>query len=207
MKKKCFLGLIVLIIIIIILSIIFINNNKFKDTVKYEGKTYVLLEYNTDIFTYDFNMNNYYEEDIIHPINHNNWDVVYFNGDLFVLDSQVNKAIKYYREDKNYDWFIVFETEDLEIKKSINITKNELKYLYNIESIKKNQTIKFEDIKQFADIVKVSKDGFIKALINLVHYKDSWYWKTEIMTDNDEEYIIEIPSSLNDKIFKLKDSN
>lgn len=207
MKKICFIGLVVLIIVIVLLLIVFTNKNKFRDIVKYEGKTYVLLEYNMDIFTYHFNSNNYYEEDIIQPINHDKWDIVYFNGDLFVLDSQVKQVTKYYKEDKNYDWFIVFETENKEIKKSINITKKELKYLYNMESIKKNQTMKFEDIKQFANIEKVSKDGFIKALINLVHYEDSWYWKTEIMTDNDEEYIIEILDSLDKKIFELKDNN
>ena len=65
------------------------------------------------------------------------------------------------------------------------------------------KTMTFDDIKKFVDIVKVSKDGFMEAIINTVNYKDSWYWKTEIMTDNDEEYIIPLTDSLNNKINNL----
>ena len=82
-----------------------------------------------------------------------------------------------------------------------------LKILLNtMESVEKTQTMTFDDIKQFADVVKESKDGLILSLINLVHCEDSWYWKTEIMNDNEEEYIIALPHSLNDKIFVLLDA-
>ena len=209
MKKEWLKKLFIFIIIVVIFAVVFVfvkkDNNEFIDTVKYEGKTYVLLEYNMDIFTYNFNSNNYYEEDIIHPVFHNKWDIVYFNGDLFVLDKQIKEATKYYADDKNYEWFIVFDEEDSEVKVPISISKEELKYLYNIEDIKETQTMTFDDIKQFANIVKDSKDGLVYALISLVHYEDSWYWKTEIMTDNDREYIVELPYSLNSKIFELID--
>ena len=210
MKKNNFLKFIILIISIIFLCILFLlnkNNNTFKDTVKYNGKTYTLLEYNMDILTYNYNKNEYLEEDIIHPVDNDKWDIVYFNGDLFVLDKDIEEATKYYANDKNYNWFIVYEKDEIEIKVPISINEEELKYLYNIESIEKKETIKFDDIKQFVDIVKVSKDDFIQALTILVHCKDSLYWKTEIMNDNDEEYVIELINSLNNKIFNILDKS
>ena len=184
MKK--FATLIILLVTILVIFLLIKNEpNEYKDTVKYNGKTYVLLEYNMDIFIYHFNSNSYYEEDEIHPVKHNKCDIVYFNGDLFVIEDQVNEATKYYADDKNYEWYIVLEKDEKELRKSISIDSKELEYLYNIESIKKTKLITFNDIKQFVDIVKTSKDGFIFALINLVEYEDNYYWKTEIMNEYD----------------------
>ena len=206
MQKK---ELIFIILVLVFLGIVFIcikkNNNKYVDTIKYEGKTYVLLEYNMDVFTYNYNNSNntYYEEDIIHIVPNDKWNIAFFNGDLFVLENEVKEAAKYYSDDKNYEWFITFEKGDTEIKKSIDISKKELEYLYNIESINKTKTIVFEDIIEFVDIVKVSKDGFISALMTLIQHKDGIFWKTEIMTDDDREYIVKLPDSLNKKIFDI----
>ena len=205
MKKQLFKGLIILaFIILVILFFLIKNNNQFRDTITYKGKTYVLLEYNMEIFTYHFNRNDYYEEDIIHPVSSDKWDIIYFNGDLYILDSQIKKATEYYSNDKNYKWFVVFDDE-YEKKIPISINKEELDYLYQLESIEKKQTMTFDDIKQFSNIVKESEDGLVKALIDLVHYEDSWYWKSEIMTDDDKEYIIKLPDSLSNKIFSLLD--
>lgn len=195
----------ILIVFLLTISILITDNNKYKDTITYKGKTYELLEHNMDIFTYFYNSNTYLEEDKIHKVSHNKWDILYFNGDLFVLDKQVKKVTKYYQDDKNYNWFITYERDDLLIEKEINLTKKELDYLYNIESIKKEQTMTFDDIKQFVDIEKVSKDNLIKGRTNFVNYQDSFYWKTEIMTDDDREYIIKLPESINNKIFSLID--
>lgn len=195
----------ILIVFLLTISILITDNNKYKDTITYKGKTYELLEHNMDIFTYFYNSNTYLEEDKIHKVSHNKWDILYFNGDLFVLDKQVKKTTKYYQDDKNYNWFITYERDDLLIEKEINLTKKELDYLYNIESIKKEQTMTFDDIKQFVDIEKVSKDNLIKGRTNFVNYQDSFYWKTEIMTDDDREYIIKLPESINNKIFSLID--
>ena len=139
----------ILIVFLLTISILITDNNKYKDTITYKGKTYELLEHNMDIFTYFYNSNTYLEEDKIHKVSHNKWDILYFNGDLFVLDKQVKKVTKYYQDDKNYNWFITYERDDLLIEKEINLTKKELDYLYNIESIKKEQTMTFDDIKQF----------------------------------------------------------
>ena len=58
----------------------------------------------------------------------------------------------------------------------------------------------FDDIEMFADITKISKDKTIFALISLARVNHTWYWKTEIMTDDDREYIIEVPETLNSKL-------
>lgn len=202
--RKC--KIILLIVLIVSLFMIFlIKNNKYKDTVNYNGKTYELLEYNTDIFTYNFNNNDdaYFEVDIISPVLNKKWDMVYFNQDLFVFKDHVNAATKYYSLDSNYDWFISYEIDDKEVRVPIIFDENELDYLYDMENIKKEETMLFSDIKKFVNIVKVSKDDFIYALINLVYCYDKLYWKTEVMTDLDEEYIIPLSDSLNKKILSL----
>lgn len=141
MKKHIKLIGLVFIFLVIALVVIFIGNNQyqFEDTITYKGNTYGLLEYNMDIFTYNYNSNNYLEEDVIHSINHNKWNIVYFNGDLFILDKQVKKANNYYSNDKNYEWFIVFDYGDSEVRKPISINSDEIAYLYNIEDVKKRK--------------------------------------------------------------------
>jgi len=206
MKKIFNKNVIVLLLSFVMIICLILKQESFKDTISYKGKTYDNLEYNMDIFTYGFNSNEYYEEDIIHPIKHKKWDAVYFDGDLYILDKQVKEAKKYYKDDNNYEWFIVFDINDEEVKKSISISKEELKYLYDMENKSRKDTMKFDDIKGFASIKKISKDNTVYALISLANYKDSWYYKTEVMNDNDEEYIIDLPESLNKKIFDLRDS-
>lgn len=203
MNKKVKYILLFFIVLFVILIGIFIGNNKYVDTVKYKGNTYVLLEYNSDIFTYYHNSNRFYEEDIIHPVSHNKWNVVYFNDDLFVLDKEVKIAKKYYSNDSNYKWFIVFNGDDSDVKKSISLTKNELKNLYNIESSKKKIDITFDEINKFGDLLKVSKDGLVQGIVTLAQVDGNWYYKTEVMTDDDKEIVIELEKTLNDKINAL----
>lgn len=207
MKKENVKKIGILSIILCILSIILIfilkAENNLTDSISYRGKKYICLEYNMDIFTYNFNSNDYYEEDIIHPILHDKWDMVYFNGDLFIEEESIKAAKVYYSNDKNYEWFIVFDENDSQITIPIELTEEEIKYIYNMDNMKKTETMTFEEIKMFADITKISKDKKVFSLISLANYKGSWYWKTEIMTDDkaiDEEYIIKLPESLNNKI-------
>ena len=205
MNKNFSKTLIVISFVIIIFVLFSLINNTHSDTIKYEGKTYVLLEYNMDIFTYNHNSNNYLEEDVIHPISHNKWKIVYFNGDLFILESQIKKATKYYSDDKNYNWYIVFDNGDDQVKKSIDIDRHELSYLYNMEKATRDKTITFDEIDMFADILKVSKDGLVQGVTTLAQVDGAWYYKTETMTDDDREYVIEIIDSLNGKINNLMD--
>ena len=179
------------------------NESNYCDTVTYNGKTYELLEYNADILTYSYKSNEYLEIDEIHPAPNEKWDAVYFNGDIFIEESQVKKATGYYSDDNNYNWFAVIESDVGEIKNPLSVTQEELKYLYNMENMKRQKTIVFDDIKHFASIVKESKDGFIFALTTIVHCDNSWYWKTEVMTDDDREYVIPLPETICKKLFDV----
>lgn len=198
--KKIFL---IFISLMILISIVFIfSKNDNIDEIKYNGKIYTYLECKGDIFTYFFNNrnNDYYDPEIIYPVKHKKYDVIYFDGDLFVSKNNSRKAIKYYKDDDNYNWYFVLDTEDEEIEKKIEISREELKYLNNIEDIKKEFSIPFKKIEKMGSLKKLSKDKFIVGRTSLAYYNGFWYWKTEIMDDNDYEYIIKLPESLNKKI-------
>lgn len=192
-------------IILLLLSLVILKQSKYDDTVIYNNNTYVYLETNMDIFTYSFNSNRYYEEDIIHPIKHDKWNMVYFNGDLFVYEKEAKDAIKFYKNDNNYSWSILIENKelDIELEESINITKEELKKIYDLDKEKKDYSIKFDDIEKFGSLIKTSKDKTMFGIMSLAYHNGYWYYKTEIMTTDDKEYIIKLPKSVNEKINNL----
>jgi len=202
MKHKKII-IIVIVIILLLIGFFLVTKNNYVDKLNYKGKTYIYLENKMDIFTYGFYGNGYYDEDVIYPIKNKKWDIVYFNGDLFAKDKDVNEAKKYYNDDNNYIWFIVFDIDDDEKKEKIQLTEKELNYIYRMDEIKKSDSIKFDEIEMFASIQKVSNDKLISGIISLAYCKDYWYYKTEIMNDFDEEYVIKLPKSLNQKINDL----
>lgn len=204
-KIKEILLIVGAIVVAFIITFFTKGNIKHVDTITYKGNTYVYLEYSSDIFTYNFNSNSYYEEDLIHPVSHEKWDMLYFNGDLFIRDKEAQRAIKYYQNDKNYEWYISFDVEEDEIKESISLSNKEIKFIYNMEYMKKDEMIPFDKIEKFASIIKRSKDDTVFGLVSLAYYNNNWYYKTEVMDDDKEnyEYVIKLPKSLNDKISKL----
>ena len=58
-KIKTLSLFIVPIVVLIILLTILLTGKQYEDTITYKGKTYVYLEYNPDIFTYNLNKNDY----------------------------------------------------------------------------------------------------------------------------------------------------
>lgn len=192
----------------VIIMLIARANNYSGDTVSYKGKNYVTLQYNMDVFTYYFNSNDCYDEETVQPVPHDKWDVVYFFGDLYVHEKQAREAEKFFANDANYEWFIAFDEDDAVRKVPVSISEEELEYLYNMEEMPRSETITFDEIKQFADIVKISDDGLVYALTTLAQCNDAWYWKTEIIDDSREdnaEYVIKLPESLSEKIFALSE--
>ena len=207
MKNK--IKIFIIIISILIFSVILIINRKsaFNDTITYNGKTYVYLETNMDVFNYEFNSNNYYEIEMIHEIPHDKWDMIYFDGDLFVYEKQVKKAIEYYKDDNNYEWSVIVEEDEIENEFPILVSETELKYLYNMDNKNKEETMLFEEIEKFGTLKKTSKDKTIYAIICLAYFKDFWYYRTgtiDITKKNDPEYVIKLPESLNKKIKDLE---
>ena len=73
------------------------------DTLKYNEKIYVLLDFNHDVFTYNYIAKGYFEVDEISPVNDDKWDIVYFDGDIFIEAGAAKDAIEYYSNDNNYN--------------------------------------------------------------------------------------------------------
>ncbi len=175
------------------------------ETITYEGNTYVLIEYPMNIFNYGLSKAGNYEEDEIYKIEHDKWDIIYCSGDLFALKDDLDAVNSYYGDDKNYNWWVRIENVDLDVEKTFEISlhEDELDFLYNIEDLKRDETIFFEEIEKFATLAKTSKDGFITATTELTWHNDAWYWRSEIIdekTDGWPEFIFKLPESLSDKI-------
>ena len=200
-------GVVSILLVIFNIMILLIGNDRgYKEILSYNGNDYVLLEFNESIFTYYYNGNEYLEVEEIYELKHDKWKVIYQEGDLLFLDKDIKSATKYYTDDNNYDWFISFDSGDVVLKKSISISKDELEFLYSLDKADMEKTIKFDDIELFTDILKISKDGFVQGVITLALVEDDWYYKTEVMTDDDREYVIPIDEGLNKKISSLLES-
>lgn len=209
MKNKIKIFIVVIIILLVSVILIINRKSKFNYTITYNGKTYVYLETNMDVFNYEFNNynNEYYEVDVISEIKHDKWDMIYLDGDLFVYEKQVKKAIEYYKDDNNYEWSVIIEEDEIENEFPILISDSELKYLYNIDNIKREETMLFDEIEKFGTLKKISKDKTIYASICLAYFNDYWYYRTstiDVTKENDPEYVIKLPESLNKKINNLK---
>ena len=92
------------------------------------------------------------------------------------------------------------EEDDTEKEYGILLDEKEKEYLYDLDDKKKEVTITFDDIKYFGSIKKVSKDGVISGVLTLVNVDNKWYWKSEVMKDDSNEYVIALPESLNKKL-------
>lgn len=178
------------------------------DSLTFQGNTYVLLEYNQDIFYYDRNADTYLEEEMIHELPHEKWDFIYYEGDLFVLDSMAEEANAYYKDDMNYTWSIEVDSEDMEevSKYPLSISTEDLAAIYNFENEEKKDTLSFEDIEIFGTLKKTSLDGFIYGSTSLAFYEGVWYWRSEIIDESAEgwpEYVYKLPDTLNKQIASL----
>ncbi len=178
---------------------------QFSDTVSYSDKDYKLLESPADIFFYTLNRDEYLEEDIVHPIECDSWDVVYVNGDLFIEESRSEGATSYYADDENYSWFVSVNHPDWEDEYTyaITVTEEELDYIYSMEDMEKDKTVFFDDIEVFGTLKKISRDGLICAWTDLYYTDGAWYWNSEIIDEDTEgwpTYIQPIPESLNKQI-------
>lgn len=179
------------------------------DTVNYEGRTYIYLECNEDIFYYDLNVSTYLEEDIIHPIPSETWDVVYYNGNVFILDSDLQNAKAYYGDDSNYEWSVEIDSTDSEdiYTYPLSVSADELEVIYGFEDAEKDTTLLFDEMEKFAMLKKTSADGLICASISLACYDGAWYYRSEVIDEQQEgwpEYVYKLPNGLNEQILAIK---
>lgn len=204
MKKNKGLIIIIIVFILVITTtfIVFRHKHNNLDTIKYKGETYYLLQYKNDIFMYDLSNSIEYIEDEIHPIKNGDTKLFYFNGDIFCDKKDLRKLTNYYQNDNNYNWYMIIDSEDEEIKIPLNMNNNYLDYFNKIETKPKKIFAYFEELEEMGSIIKVSKDNFITGTTSIAKYKDKWYWRTEIINEDKEkddtypEYLIELPEGL-----------
>lgn len=180
------------------------------DTLSYKEDTYTYLELPGDIFYYDLAEGlEDYEEDEYRPVDHEKWDIIFYNGDLFVLDSQTDDAIAYYADKSNYSWSAVIEDPESEETTVIPITMSpeDSDYIYNMENADRETTLDFDDIEIFATLIKTSDDRLISGSLSLAYSEGVWYWRTEIIDENADgwpEYTVPLPKAVSDQLDKHK---
>lgn len=194
--------LILIPIILVILSLIGIYNYKkiTNDNIFYKMENYIYLDYKEDIFYYFYYNTEYIEEDQLLEVKHDKWKFLFYNEDLFIREKDYKDAKEYYDNDKNYSFYLNIEEEYTSTTYPIDIYKDELQKIYNMNNIINKDTLKFEDIEKHGSLTKKSKDGKITGIISLAYVKNNWYYRTEIMNDNDEEYVVKLPDSLNKRL-------
>ena len=180
------------------------EEEEYIDTLTYDGKTYRALQYNADIFCYDLAYSVEYEEDETVPLESDRWELVYRDGDVFVLDSQHEEASDYYGDDKNYSWSVFIYPEDRdEYSFPVTLSEADLSYVYSMEDMERDTTLAFDDIEEFATLVKTSADGLISATVSLAYSEGVWYWRSEMIDDSTDgwpEYVFPLPDGLNAQI-------
>lgn len=182
------------------------------DEVKYEGKEYSIIEYPANVFSYDYNGNSHYdieEVDGIYPIDSPNWDMIWNDGKLYCDKKYAAEANEFYYDDENYVWYLLIDhdVEDNEIYSvDIELTADELEYVYNIDDKEKDLAVFFDEFEKTASIFKISNDGVVRGTLSIGKYKGEWYWRSEIIDESREsdgtwpEYVQPLPESLSDKI-------
>lgn len=175
------------------------------DTVTYRNRTYVLLEYNPNIFNYDLKESIEYEEDTVYPIKDGTWDTIYYNGDLFIIENNIDNALAYYNNTKNYSWSVsvYLENDDEEIIIPLSMTDGEKAEILSFTDAKMTETVLFDDIEIHAMLVLTSDDGLLSASTSICQKDDCWYWRSEVIDENAEgwpEYIAKLPEGVSKQI-------
>ncbi|MBR3785646.1 MAG: hypothetical protein IKJ77_04515 [Firmicutes bacterium] len=210
--NKRLVGVFMLMLTLVLLTGCGIKAQTSGDAIQYEGKEYAAIEYPANVFRYAYNGNSHYDiEEVegIYPIDSPNWDMVWDDGTLYCDKKYAAKANAFYADDENYVWYLLidYDVEDKEgYSVDIELTADELEYVYNIENKEKNLAVFFDELDKTASIFKISNDGVVRGTLLIGKYKREWYWRSGIMDESREsdgtcpEYIQPLPESLSDKI-------
>ncbi len=207
MKKTVVIASVAIFLVLVMAWIIF-TDKPAEGNIKYEGEVYEPIDFNADIFYYCYNGDEYFEEDIKYPITGADWKMVYDSGDLFCIRDWADEANEYYADDENYDWFVTITDENDEQEKTypLDISAEELSYLYGVEDMEKEKSLFFDEIEAFGTLQKVSKDGMVQGITELAYSEGRWYWRSEIIDESREkdgtwpEYVQELPETLRGKL-------
>lgn len=173
------------------------------DCVQYEGKSYVPLKDSTDMFRYDYAGELDWKTDVVYPIEHPEWNMVYVNGKMYIQEEQEDEIKEYYFNDENYDWSIIIYEGEKEDTIPVTMEEETIKELYQLNEKEKEFSIYFDDMETFGVLEKRSKDGIISARASLAYYENVWYWRTEETDESKEhwpEYVFELPKGIVEQI-------
>lgn len=180
--------------------------NTSPETITNDGKTYGLLKYNSDIFRYFFAQElESYTTDSVVAIENDKWDVLYLNGDVYVLQDKLQEATAYFADDQNYYWWGWADIGAAESKKSfpLVLTKEEQEYIYKMTTLPKGETLAFDSIDVFGTLNKTDKSGVVSASIQLAFNDGVWYWRSDESDESQKgfpEYVYKLPDTLNAKL-------
>ena len=187
----------------------FLNAKWHQDHLLYKGDVYEPLTFNQDIFYYDFcGTDTYIEEDENFPIEGGAYKLVYRDGDVYCVQNQVKDANVFYADDSNYHWQLIVWNEKIDEEKTLEVTlsQDELDYLSSIEKQDKDLALFFDEIELQGTLKKTSSDGIIIGITDLAYYEGQWYWRSEIIDENQEkdgtwpEYVYPMPESFQKKV-------
>ncbi len=110
-----------------------------------------------------------------------------------------NEALK---GDDNYKWFVNIEyaNEYNIIEVAIDLSDDELSFIYSLQDAARVKTVLFDEIEIFGTLCKTSNDGLIIAKTDLLFYAGNWYWRTgevDESADGWHEYVVLLPESIN----------
>lgn len=77
-----------------------------------------------------------------------------------------------------------------------------------MEDLERDKTIAFDDIENFASLVKISNDGFISGTASLAACNGVWYWRSEVIDENADgwpEYVVPLPENIAKQINNYAD--
>ena len=113
---------------------------------EHDGNLYTLVDFNQDIFSCGLGLEGEFETDVTYSVDDAQFDMIHNNGDLYCIEEQVEEANQYYQDDANYDWqiSILAEDEEEDPVSPIEITAEELEYVYQLENQDKDLTLFFQ---------------------------------------------------------------
>lgn len=195
----------------------------------YDDERYVKVEFDEELFWYEtcyqedmepvFNIQikpdffaklfNAYEKEVMYEMKNSTGETLYYNWDIYCSEEVVDKVKAYYADDENYQWHVEYDEDvSAEGTAAIEVTKEELDFLYRMNVKDTEQSMVIDDTVPYCMLVKESKDKVVTASIYLVSDGETWYWDTGVedeersaeLENSWAEFVYELPESLNDKI-------
>lgn len=154
------------------------------------------------------------ERSVMYRLDSGTGETLYYDGWLYCREDAKEDLQKYYADDANYEWYLVTWDEEDDYSEQLyplEITGDELTYLYNMEYMEKDVSVFIDDEAiEHADLMKISKDKVICAWTAIIKYEDVWYWNTEMVDESNERddwwatYVQKLPDSLQEKMSEIE---